>query len=462
MKRFFIIALILCTVNFSVISQQSLWKTDGKGWVLRKAPGSNEYKRFFAIGLWNAPGHTLVSMDTPGDEYRNTLLDYLNQTDAYNMAYTNPGGVKDKQNRVEIAGSIPFYNTLRAYQQTIPGLLDNIYWQYNARRFMRDNPNDPRFVEAFNHVIDSIIKKHGEVDHIWAPIDEIVQGGAGADWTYYPQTGAKIKELIKKKEPNTLIYTDLVGLSRGCYYLFEKNYLRNHSALPDGEPPFEALGPDAKVYKGRETLGFSQAYDGKPVYVNGTLDYTEYDEPTMKDIFYNNLKLISKDYKICGDVFGINSFTDCNVYPSLAGVAIDGLRAGLGEDAPIWIFYDGNGYAQPSDENAQQFVQNLKCQMYTSIIHGATGVMFWNDRTKPVEVFDRLEDVVREMENNIPIFTMETEFFKVDKDLHYMIKKEGAKRYLMASNTSKTSPVSLSYHNVNTTLKPLEVLILEL
>ena len=29
-----------------------------------------------------------------------------------------------------------------------------------------------------------------------------------------------------------------------------------------------------------------------------------------------------------------------------------------------------------------EYVKELKCQMYTSITHGATGVFFWNDRTK--------------------------------------------------------------------------------
>jgi len=463
MNKYIILLLALCFGLNNAHAQQSSWKTDNEGWVLRKEPGQNKYKRFFAVGIWNIPGYHKQAMDTKEGDFRSIGQKYLNKTDLYNIVFTIPGKNKDAHNRIEIGCSMPFFYALKEYQEKLPvHKEDNPYRQYVDRRYMQKHCNDQSFIDALDKTINDLIQKHGDVEHIWAPIDEIVQGGSGASWTWYPEIGQKIKERIKQEEPNTLIYTDLLGVARGNYYLFEKRYMKTHKSMPDNLPPFDVLGPDAKIMESHPTLGFFQSYNGKPVYENGTANYANFDLPTLKDVFYNNLKICAKDYKKCGDVFGLNAFMDCNAYPVLAGIAVDGIKAGVGENTPVWLYFDGNGYAQPSNEGTEAFVKNLKCQMYTSIIHGATGIMFWNDRSKPVDVFNSLETVVKEITNNIPIFILKTEKKQIDNDLHYMIKTDGSKRYLIASNTNKKVSVPLHVGNYDKILKPLEVIIVDL
>lgn len=443
----------------SSFSQQSSWESNQNGWVMRKSPQSSHYEKFFAIGLWNMPGYTVDAMENNPDAYRKNAKEYLDKTSLYNLVYMAPGNTKDNQERVEITGSIGFYNTLNEYQNKIPGIKKGHDSDYAKRRYVKENVNGTQFVNMLDSLIKQTVLLNGSVDHIWAPIDEIANGGGGSGWCWHPTVGEKIKERIKIQEKNTLIYTDLMGVGRGNTYLFEQDYLKSHKSMPI-TPPYEALGKNAKIMKERPLLGFSRSHDQKPVYIEGTAYYTEYELETLKTLFFENIKLCSKDYKGCGDVFGINAFIDFNTYPVLAGVTVDAIKAGIGKDTPVWPFFDGNGYAKPSDMSAEDFVLLLKCQIYTSIIHGATGVLFWNDRSNTPEVFNALDWVVRELTDNLNIIYMDTQESKSSDDLHYMIKADNKKKYIIASNTSKTDTIELNIPNVDKkNLKPLEVFI---
>ena len=459
MKKTFLFLVASCFCTSVSFSQQSAWKTNQDGWVLRKTPGSATYEKFFAIGLWNMPGYTINAMEEDPVAYRKSSKQYLDNTPLYNMAYMMPGKDKDAQGRVEITGSIGFYDMLNAYQAAIPGIPNDANKDYARRQYIKNHVNDKSFVNALDSAISSLIELNGPVDHIWAPIDEIVGGGAGNGWCWHPEVGQKMKERINKQEKNTLVYTDLVGIATGNSFLFERNYLRNHDAMP-ATPPFEELGKDAKIMKDRPLLGFIQSYDGRPTYQNGTLNYTEYDLETLKTLFFENIKISAREYKGCGDVFGINAFIDCNTYPTLSGVTVDAIKAGIGPDTPVWMFFDGNGYAKPNDESVDRFVQNLKCQIYTSIIHGATGILFWNDRSNTPEIFKALEPMVKELTDNLPIVYMNTAESKFVNDLHYMIKDDKGSKFIIAANTSKTVTIELNIPNVSKkSLMPLEVFV---
>lgn len=225
------------------------------------------------------------------------------------------------------------------------------------------------------------------------------------------------------------------------------------------EPPYEIL-PKVK----RHNLNaFAQSYDGTPVYIDGTFDYTPLDSARLIDAIYTNIKLCSKDYKQCGDVFGVNVFMDTNRYPILSGISVDAIKEGVGEDRPVWIFFDGNGYAVPDGESVPFFIKNLKCQMYTSLIHGATGVMFWNDREKSTDIFNGLNKVVAEMTARENVLKMDTEKKSWNGDLHYMIKKNGKLRYLIASNTNKKQNKILHLPGMKSlNLRPLDVMFIKL
>ena len=99
--------------------------------------------------------------------------------------------------------------------------------------------------------------------------------------------------------------------------------------------------------------------------------------------------------------------------------------------------------------------------MYTSIIHGATGILFWNDRSNTPEVFNALEPVVKELHKNLDIVYLNTSYWKSKNDLHYMIKVKDKKHsYIIATNTSMTETIDINIPNVSKKLlKHLEVYI---
>ena len=370
LRRGFLVAL--CSLVLSMVAAAnggSLWRTSSDGWVLRKSPGDKNYRKFFAIGVWNIPGYTREAMETDTELYRRSAFPYLEQSDCYNMVYLPPGKDSVPGNRVEVVGSVGFYEALLKCQSELVGMTDGKDRDYQVRHYLQEHAESPDFIRMLDETVHKIIMNGQGNDHIWAPIDEIVGGGAGNGWCWSPQVGRTIKRCILQREPHALVFTDLVGISRGNSYLFERRYLQTHRQMP-AAPPYEALGEGAKQLPERPLLGFVQAYDGSPVYANGTTDYVDYDLPTLRRFFYENLKICAHDYRGCGDVFGINSFIDCNNYPVLAGIAVDGIKAGVGAKTPVWIFFDGNGYAQPGGQDVAAFVKNLKCQMYTSVIHG--------------------------------------------------------------------------------------------
>jgi len=164
--------------------------------------------------------------------------------------------------------------------------------------------------------------------------------------------------------------------------------------------------------------------------------YNNIDFETLKNIWYENVRIISSAYKNNGNVFSINAFRDFYANPILSGITVDALREGLGGDVPIWLYFDGNGYAKPANVTAEYYVKSVKCQIYTSIIHGATGIFFWNDWSKTPEVFDVLLPMLKELNGYLPIIKSNTIEMKIDNDLHVMVKDFNGKKYIIASNTS--------------------------
>lgn len=452
---------LLCIYPINLVGQQSSWTVKDR-WVMRKSPQSKKHEKFFAVGLWNMPGYTLNAMESNPSLYRKEALSYLNQTSLYNLVYMPSGDVQDRYKRVEVTGAEGFYYALTAYQNTVPGVdIKHPESDYAKRQFVKNTVNEPTFVNLIDSLIHATIRQNGNADYIWAPIDEIVNGGGGA-WSWHPTIGEQIYKRIKKQAKNTLVFTDLMGNGKANTHLFELEYLKQHKQMPQ-TPPYEALGSDAKIMKERPLLGFAKTYDGRPLYVNGTAYYVDYDIETLKELFYENIKLCAKNYSGCGDVFGINAFIDFNTYPVLAGVTVDAIKAGTGKDTPVWLFFDGNGYAKPANLSTNDFIKVLKSQIYTAIIHGATGILFWNDRTESPDVFNALEKVVKELEDNFPIFFMKTIASEANNNLHYMIKGDKKAKYLIASNTHKTEAVELDIPQISKrTLAPLEVIILPL
>lgn len=459
----FLVVFILFWIQPSILTaQQSSWKTDKDGWVLRKKPDSKTYERFFPICLWNIPGYTRTKSTNPDSIKLNNEL-FFKKTKYYNMKFAG----SDQPKGVE-TGLIPFISqpnfpaVFRNYLDKIPSInADPVASPYLRSQYIRKDINNPKLREALDSMINQLCEKNSNNDYGWAPIDEIIQAGAAGKWNWPANLGDIIYDRIKAKQKDALVFQDLMGIGRGNSYLFEQLYLQTHSSLPD-YPPMELLSKEARECVKNPLLGFRMAYDGSPVYEfkNGDYRYKEYDFETLKRLWFENVKRCSAGFKNSGNVLGINAFRDFFAYPILSGITVDAMKAGAGKEMPIWLYFDGNGYAKEPDYPAADYLKSMKCQMYTSIVHGATGVLFWNDKSKPTDVFDGLSPILKEMNDNVKIFILKTLETKVNNDLHYMIKGDKKHKYIIATNTSKTETLPINISGVSKkSLKPLEVYI---
>ncbi len=446
-----------------LMAQQSSWSSDQDGWILRKKAGSNKYEKFFAICLWNVPGYTRTKSTDP-DSVKSNIKLFLEKTKYYNMKFAGSDTPKDfKSELIPFISQPNFPAVFRQYLDKVPSInADPVASPYLRSQYIRKDINNPKLKEALDSMINQLCKKNSGNDYGWAPIDEIIQAGASGKWNWPACVGDIIYERIKHKQKDALVFTDLMGVGRGNSYLFELLYLKTHSAMPDN-PPMELLSKEARECVKNPLLGFRMAYDGSPVYEfkNGDYRYKEYDFETLKRLWFENVKICSAGFKNSGNVFGINAFRDFFAHPVLSGITVDAIKAGISSEMPVWLYFDGNGYAKESDVSAEDYIKNVKCQMYTSIIHGATGVLFWNDKSKPTGVFDGLAPVLKEMNDNVKIFVLKTMETKIDNDLHYMIKaKNNKQKYIIATNTSLTETLPINIKGLNKkSLKPLEVFV---
>lgn len=444
--------------TFSQHTTEIEWKYNN-GWALQKAPLNNTFEKFFAIGTWHVPGYIFSDSIETEQRYENRASLFRERAAPFNMVFVTPGQQKKyMSDKIHILN--PFSAVLHSFIDKTPDLPKGKDKDYYRSQYMKKAVNSPEFEKHLDFEIKQILKKMPNEKHIYSHIDEIALGGV-SKWAIPPSVGAKINERLKQFDKNALVFVDLLGHSKGSTYLFEQRYLQNHGSLP-AAPPYELIESKARDIE-IPLLGFSQAYNGLPVYQfnNGKYSYTDYDAQTLKSIWYENTKLIAAGYKGSGDVFGINAFRDFFAYPELAGITVDALKEGLGSKTPIWLYFDGNGYAKPAGLSPTAYVDNVKCQIYTSVIHGATGILFWNDWNKKPEVFDVLLPMLEELNKNLHIIKLKTVDKKVDGDLHIMIQENAnGEKYIIATNTSKTAEIKLGIANAQKKmLKPLEVYI---
>jgi hypothetical protein len=451
-----------CSERETSPSERKSWYTDDQGWLLMKNE-MNQGERFFAIGTWHVPGYTFTK------EVHADSLDYLRnaqlfneRTSPFNMVFVTSGLEKDYMSeKIHILN--PFSPMLHAYLDRFDTLPKGDDKDYYRSQLMKQEVDNPAFIHYLDSQIVSLLNNKTNDKYIFSHIDEIALGGVGK-WAVPPETGKQIFERLKVHDPEAIVFVDLVGHAKGSSYLFEKQYLRSNKQMPD-DPPYELINENARKCK-MPLLGFFHAYDGTPVYEfdeMGNYSYTKYDNETLKRIWFENLKIFAEDYKSNGNVFGINAFRDFFALPELAGLTVDALKEGLGDEVPLWIYFDGNGYAKPANISPADYLVNVKCQIYTAIIHGATGVLFWNDWSKTPEVFDHLLPIMEELKNNLAIIKLDTEERVVEGNQHMVIKRDGKKRFVIATNSSKTDVVTILLPDgTSRSLDPLEVCLCEI
>lgn len=455
MRVLIIFSIFLFGISVCSFSQQSSWKYED-GWALKKEPGKKRYEKFFAIGTWGVPGYK-YSRETEKDtaSYNENKRHFLESTRLFNIVIMQAGFEKPYMGEViKMVGTSDFPNALLTH-------LDSDLKGKNAyvrMQHLKKITNTAPVLQKINYVRDSMAETF-KGNYIWSPIDEVANGRG---WNWPVNIVEKIYTQIKQKQSHNLVYTDLMGTGKGNTFLFEQRYLKTHAALPEA-PPYDFLKPEDMGYSKDSLLGFNQAYNGLPQYEfkNGTYAYKQYSLDTLKKLWFENIKQTAAGYKNGGDVFGVNAFLDFSRYPILSGITVDAIKAGINKNTPVWLYFDGNGYARGSN-SIEQYTKMVKCQIYTSLIHGATGIMFWSDMTKDIANFNALLPVVEELKNNLRIIKQKTTDQKVSGDLHYMVKKINSRRsYLIATNTGKNKTQTLKLGGKEYVLAPLEVFISE-
>lgn len=443
-----------------------------EGWHFRKNK-NDENEKFFAFGAWHVPGYTPTEDIHPDrssdEEIFKTQARNLNIILTHHRSFER--FMMDDDRIIMTVNPSEF---LRSYLNNVPSLSNKgVESGYYKSQYLKKIVNDKEFLDSLDADIKkSMIERFPNAELAFLPIDEVALGLFNSHWFTPPVVGEKIYEKIKSYNPNAIVFVDLTGHGKGSSFFFEKRYLKDHPSMPT-DPPYEAVKSESarnhakeaiKSGKVQALLVFNEGYNGVPGYKfeNNRGSYNSFTLEELKSTHYENIKQYAEAYEGNGNVFGINAFRDFHAHPILAGITVDAIRDGLkNSKTPIWLYFDGNGYAKPKEMEVDAYVKELKCQMYTSIIHGATGVFFWNDRSKTPEVWNALQPVLEEMKENLDLVKLKTQDRKVNGDLHILIKEDNkGNKFLLASNTSKTDSIPLNLDYVEKkSLSPLEVLI---
>ena len=459
--------MLICFLELYLISnflyaQDSKWIIQD-GWVLKKTSQQNEYEKFFAIGLWGIPGYSFNKLSVKEEKlaYPLNYSMYKNKIKYFNLFYLQSGYGKQYMNDVvKMGGSAEFSWFLEKEY-----LDEN--WDYPSYIMMRQIEKSiytNKFKDILKKSIDLTLNEASitSSDLIWAPFDEIASGVQNWCW---PKTATDfVYSEIKRRTPEKLVYIDLLGSDGGIgnSYLFEEYYKKKHRTLPE-EPPFSIEFINKQTDKSLLNFHYNSQETTIFDYNEGKRVVRKYKFSVLKDNWYESVKKTAKGYRNSGDIFGINSYNLTFEYPELVGVTVDAIKSGLGENKPVWIFFDSNGYAMPNHITVKEYVENLKCQMYTSLVHGATGMLFWSDLTKQPEVFNQVVEVIEELKSLQDIFFYETVQQKVSGKIHYIIKiSPNKERYIVAVNTSTTESTYFVNDYKYKWLKPLEVYITKL
>lgn len=408
-KSRFLILFLIFLITIPVFSQ-SEWSVEN-GWVIRYDIMKREKDYFFAVGLWGIPEYKFTpnnKIDSP-EIYRKNKVVFDNYTELFNLVYSHCGYSKEyMNNKIIVSGNSEFPWYIRKYMNTIEGNSNNqTNSKYVNMPFLEEQVNrgllNAEIVDAID-LIKSSHRKNRINNYIWSPIDEV------SSWP--PNLIESIYKQIKSSINKPLVYIDLTGNGKSRSF-------NNKHKLP--------------------------------------IESNHYDL-TFDDEWYQNVKQIANEYRNGGDVFGINSYRDFFQKPKLAGITIDAIKDGVGNDIPVWLWFDSAAYGKPNNIKLDDYIKNVKCQIYTSIIHGASGVMFWTDTNKESKVFISILPIIEDINNLIPIIKSRTLEKNSNGDLHYMIKEYKNKKIAIISNTNKDKSIYITYP-FYMQLEPLQVYV---
>ncbi len=444
--------------------------SDNEGWAL-----INNNKKFFAIGLWGIPQYTFSKKDSEPE--RNETL-FITETENFNLIHVQKDFQKpymQSTGKIVSTGLTAFrwflsesgyIGSLNLYTDNDP--LNDSILNYNRMKSIRENADSLKtYIET--EIVDSLITAFRRYNIIHFIMDEPDTGGRG--WYWHPDLIKIYNDYVHEHTTNNLTYIDLGGNICGNRLFYEKTF---------GDTLKIGTNPDNGECSPENPETYIFASDGTPVYTylrRWILNDTWERRPNSYFIhkFYDNVKETANAYKNVSDVLGVNSYSVFRDYPEVAGETVDAIKEGSGKNKPVWLFFDAATDQKPSSMSYADYFKNIECQVYTSIVHGATGVFFYAiTDSKPVttEYWPRIKNLAKDLQNRRYIFEMptvdeywDTKYHSPDYyHLHYSIRSidKKTKVFLIATNTDKKNSLKVNISGFpEFTLEPLGVKIVE-
>ena len=436
------------------VQSQAQWSVQD-GWALKNG------ERFFAVGAWGIPKYTFSTRPDANDSLK---VIFEEQTNPFNMVYVQYG-----REKAYMASKTIFTGHAHLRWRFGKGYTgdreiflkdkDKGFVSYAQMRDILGNLDAYRpYIRKIATEIDGRFTKKG-FDTVWLLADEPDNGSYS--WMMYPEILEVFREesaAVSENRPLTIV--DLFGNIRGNKYLFEQNLKKT---TPDGNMPvklplatsFSEQNRSFPGFQGSEAdlHSFHTAYDGEPSYELKDGKWKRRSLSYFRSKYYQNVLETGKAYKNTSDVLAINAYSDFLAYPEMAGEAVDALREGAGDDKIIWMFYDGQantrfgGGHNRKDEDYRAYIKQIKVQAYTSIAHGATGVLFWATGGEVTNnaYWKYVREFAGELQQQSGIFkgTLDTKSV-INMHLHVALFTDTkGVRWLLAVNTDRKNRQSL-------------------
>ncbi|MFC1650496.1 hypothetical protein ACFL2X_02900 [Candidatus Latescibacterota bacterium] len=438
--------------------------TDSAGWVL-----DDSGNQFFAIGLWCVPGYTF-SRDSDEPEGNDSI--YGNITAPFNTVVMQAGYLKSYMNTGDVIfmsglSTLKWMLSSEGYSgdtflapDSLPTTGSTIH--FDRMKSIRENLEAlrPYFSDT---VIPNIEESFKGSDFIHFIMDEPDTGRRG--WFWPPEAMKAYHDTVHERSPDRLTYIGLGGSIRGNRYFYEQ--LFGDVFRVGTNPSRGESSPD-----NMDTYNF--AFDGTPlfVYIPGLLGGRWKIKPpsAFTHAFYENVAQTASAYNSACDIIGWNSYTEFRDYPEAAGETVDAIKEACGKSKPVWMFFDGAADMKPSYMSFGEYGKLVACQVYTAVIHGATGALFFSC-SSPEQYMPLITELALRLGDQSRIFILPETSNHWDKTyhspeydhLHYSVRTEpGGKSYLIASNTDSVSPCFVDVEGFpGFELPPLGVEIIE-
>jgi len=484
-KKTYLYGLVFFTVIFSlsphVFSQYfdrvtsyswSIGKADSynKGWAL-----INNNEKIFAIGLWGIPYYTFTKK---GAEPKNNGTLFTSETDDFNLIHIQRDFQKpymQSTGKIVSTGLTTFrwYLSESGYTGNIDLYTDDepsndSILNYERMKSIREK-TDSLEIYIETEIVDSLIADFDGYNFIHFIMDEPDTGGRG--WYWHPDLLKIYNDYVHEQNTNNLTYLDLGGNICGNRFFYEKTFgdtfkvginPNNGECSPDNMDTYNYASDSTSVYAYRRRWIFKDIWARRP---NSYFIHK----------FYDNVKETASAYKNASDVLGVNSYSVFRDYPEVAGETVDAIKAGCGSDKPVWLFFDAAADQKPRSMSYADYFKNIKCQVYTSIVHGATGAFFYAiTDSEPVKThyWPKIKSLAKDLQEKQYIFVMpvvdqywNTKYHLKDYEhLHYSIRSSGKEKnvYLIATNTNKNKSLEVAIKGFpEFTLEPLGFKIIE-